>query len=998
MVCYRFGEFVLDLDAFVLRRGDVPLALQPKVLDVLRYLIEHRGRMVPKSELFDQIWKDEYVNDTAISWSVSHIRRALGQQRADKHPIETVHGRGYRFTAEVSAVDASSPPRATPASDPWASVLIGRERAMAELRLCVEEAIGGRGSLSVITGEAGIGKTRCADELAKRASAAGLQVLTGRCPQAPGTPPLWPIDTALAPLGERAAHARRAIAQLGDAADPQLAGQGDSVRFRTIEEVARVLKELATGPSGRPTLLVLDDIQWADAATLQLLGFIAPELSESALCIVAMLRDTEREAGAARDRALVQVLRQARTIPLGTLSSEHIAQLIAAVAGQTPSRELADAVLHASGGIPLFVQEVVRKLLAEHGEAAIDRLRPDAVRVPALARDVLRERIEQLPAASIEVLANAAVIGEQFELPLLGASLELEPEALLDRLAPAVALGLLQSEAPHAYRFVHSLFQAVLYEDLRAAQRVTIHRKLGELLAARADAGTRLGEIARHYYFSLAAGDCAVVVKYARAAGDAAAKVTAFEEAVLYYTWALEAQVFAGAFEPRARAELLLALAVVQRRSGRTGEATETAVRVIELAQQHQLHELVVRATRLRRPTVAMAMVRDPLVRSALELVLRQIPISPDEACIGALSQLACLPPYEPDLATSKELSARAVALAQQQDDREVLFDALRARLFSLSGPDDVSAVLQTADQVLALERTGPRSWQSSDARMAKFTAFTLAGRIADADAALAEAEATIGGAQWAEAMFYRQRMRAQRLFLDGRFDECEQRWRAIYGPAVRAGVSYADMMRNAQMLNLALEREGAKSVWHKYLSASGTRGSRAARAGIARIAAQAGELGFVRTQLSGLGNPADYPRDAIYLHTLASLSVCAAAIDDRARCEQLAALLAPYAELNTPDAMGYYLGSVAYFLGLLSVALGKTAQARSYFDRALERNREMNYRAGVVRTWLAIAELERSLRHGVGARSAFEAARAEAQALGMHAAAAEADAALARA
>jgi hypothetical protein len=204
-------------------------------------------------------------------------------------------------------------------------------------------------------------------------------------------------------------------------------------------------------------------------------------------------------------------------------------------------------------------------------------------------------------------------------------------------------------------------------------------------------------------------------------------------------------------------------------------------------------------------------------------------------------------------------------------------------------------------------------------------------------------------------------------------------------------------MMRNAQMLNLALEREGAKSVWHKYMSSSGTRGSRAVRAGVARIAAQAGELGFVRTQLSALGNPADYPRDAIWLHTLASLSVCAAAIDDRARCEQLAALLAPYAELNTPDAMGYYLGSVAYFLGLLSAALGKTAQARSYFDRALARNREMNYRAGVVRTWMAIAELERAQRHAVGARSAFEAARAEAQALGMHGAAADADAALAR-
>src|SRR5436190_21443353 len=70
MVCYRFGEFVLDLDAFVLRRGDLTLPLQPKVLDVLRYLIEHRGRMVPKSELLDALWKGEYVNDATLSWSV----------------------------------------------------------------------------------------------------------------------------------------------------------------------------------------------------------------------------------------------------------------------------------------------------------------------------------------------------------------------------------------------------------------------------------------------------------------------------------------------------------------------------------------------------------------------------------------------------------------------------------------------------------------------------------------------------------------------------------------------------------------------------------------------------------------------------------------------------------------------------------------------------------------------------------------------------------------
>src|SRR5690349_4222141 len=101
MVWYVFGEHELDTEGFVLRRGDVELPLQPKVFDVLRYLVQQRGRLVTKSELLDQLWPNEDVNEAVVTWSISHIRRAFGQERAAKSPIETVHGRGYRFTANA---------------------------------------------------------------------------------------------------------------------------------------------------------------------------------------------------------------------------------------------------------------------------------------------------------------------------------------------------------------------------------------------------------------------------------------------------------------------------------------------------------------------------------------------------------------------------------------------------------------------------------------------------------------------------------------------------------------------------------------------------------------------------------------------------------------------------------------------------------------------------------------------------------------------------------
>jgi len=276
MVRYLFDDLELDVDAFQLRRGHEVLPLQPKVFEVLRYLIEHRGRMVTKSELLDRLWPNEHVNEAVISWSVSHIRRALLQDRSDKRPIETVHGRGYRFT---SGVDEQSAPALEPIA-PRELTFVGRELVMQELERHVRDAVAGRGALFVLSGEAGIGKTRCAEELADRVVELGVRAIMGRCPEAAGTPPLWPVESALAKLdGDLAARARTLIASLRDrdAAEPL----AQTARFRAIEQLASALQELA---SAQPILLILDDVQWADPSTLRFLSFIAPELRAFRLC------------------------------------------------------------------------------------------------------------------------------------------------------------------------------------------------------------------------------------------------------------------------------------------------------------------------------------------------------------------------------------------------------------------------------------------------------------------------------------------------------------------------------------------------------------------------------------------------------------------------------------------------------------------------------------------------------------------------------------------
>ncbi len=195
-VIFTFGEFTLDSDRYDLRRGDTTIAIEPKIFDVLHFLVEHRDRVVHKEELLEALWPGEFVTDSVLPRCIATARKALGDTASLQTFIQTAHGRGYRFVGSVAEVKTT-----TSSVELAREVFIGREREFVQLEAATRDALSGAGRLIMIAGEPGIGKTRTADEAIHRAKEAGAQVLEGRCFEGGGAPPFCPRKGPPIPAG-----------------------------------------------------------------------------------------------------------------------------------------------------------------------------------------------------------------------------------------------------------------------------------------------------------------------------------------------------------------------------------------------------------------------------------------------------------------------------------------------------------------------------------------------------------------------------------------------------------------------------------------------------------------------------------------------------------------------------------------------------------------------------------------------------------------------------
>jgi DNA-binding winged helix-turn-helix (wHTH) protein/tetratricopeptide (TPR) repeat protein len=987
-VNFVFGPFELDARGFKLRRDGVEVALQPKVFDAIRYLVEHHDRVVPKEELLEALWPGEHVNDTAVPWTISRARKALGQGPDAKDPIETVRGRGYRFTAEVAQLASSAPGPAsskilktaperasspafstavtTSSSDPF----VGRAEPMERLLGALHGARGGRGRLCLLTGDAGMGKTRCVSEFAIVARRNKLNVSSGRCLEGGRTAAFWPwVQVLRDTLAEEdvpadlKAEAQALLAELVPRSDtlerrPEVEdASGLGARFWVLEKLSRHL--LRAGERS-PRVILLEDVHWADEASLDLLAFLSAELAHVSVLVVATARET-LPAGSEAWAKVLPRLGPCERIELSALNPRDVQAYVAEVTGLDLPADIHRTVYTKSAGNPLFLQESVRLLAASCGDRGVEGLQTSDIKVPGVARDVLRARLTGLSAETCEALEVACVIGQEFELPVLQGALArsaVSAEGLLAGLDEAKRARLLAPRArAGTFAFVHETIREALYEELLTARRVDLHRRVAEAIESRLAGDLRANDLAYHYYRGLPCAEPARVERHARRAGEAAMGRYAYEEAAQFFGWALEAQRFQDGAAPRSCCELLLALGAAQRMSGRLIDARKTIARAIEIARANRFADLLWEAARLLRPNVRSALVPDALALEALEDASKMSSDEQPSLRIRVLAQLACIPPYALSTERSHELSARAVELARSQGDAADLAQALISRLHVLSGPDYVEEALSVTAEILRLDPE-----REVDVGATRYCALLHIGDMPRAQAALESLGRVSRARRRPESVWHYDRMKAMNAYHAGDFEEADAQFHELFVQARRMRLPYGDMHAMMHACAMAYERLGlaglVSSGWVSQLDWASAIPS--FRAHWVRLLVETGRIDDARETFDALAADdfASVTKEIGYLNALAHMSVVAVALGDRARGETLYSLLRPYPHHNTPNGFQYCLGSVSYFLGALAKLLGRPREAAGHFEDALAMNQRLGFRPQVARTQVALAEL----------------------------------------
>lgn len=359
-----------------------------------------------------------------------------------------------------------------PTGTPAPRGLVGRIDALAIVTGAIVEAVEGRGRLVLLTGEAGIGKTRMAQAVASTAEALGLGAHWGRCDEGGTAPALWPWTQVL----------------------PDVVEEGRET-FALAERALSVLRDAG------PMLIVLDDLHWADADSLRLLRRIAPALPDLPVVVLATLRDAEADWGPAVGDALGDLARvDPLRLPLVGLTTEEVGTYLRGRSDADVPDDVARALRDRTEGNPFYIGQLVDLLARE------DRLREaaavDELEVPDGVRDVVRRRLAQLPDHTRSLLETAAVVGRSFDADVVESAGDLDdPLAVEEGLEAALSSGLVIEEPSGSYRFAHALVQEAVYAGIPGPRRARRHAAVAHALAELRPgaASTRAAEIAEHH-------------------------------------------------------------------------------------------------------------------------------------------------------------------------------------------------------------------------------------------------------------------------------------------------------------------------------------------------------------------------------------------------------------------------------------------------------------------------------------------------------------------
>ena len=791
---------------------------------------------------------------------------------------------------------------------------VGRDAEHATLDAALDRATSGFAAVQVV-GEPGIGKSTLVDGLADRARARGLRVAVGRCSADDGAPPLWPWRAVLAGL-DRTAE----LAAPLDATDP-------ASGFATWDAIAAAV---IAESRANPLLVVLDDLHWADEASLRTLThLVATAPDDARLAVVATRRPhpepTDRYAAAVEAFAR----RHADQVDLVGLSDAAADTVLRAAHDGEVAPDVLARWRDRAAGNPFFLIELAR-LGAE-----------PAASVPATVRDVVARRLAELPDDVLDTLRTTAVVGRHAHLATVAAADDLDPDAAADRLDVAMAAGLVSETGPEEYTFGHALTQEAVAASLTGTQTARRHARVARAMEGAAgavmDPAERTTELARHW---LAAGPSHVDAAWraARSAATQARSLTSYADAMRLREAAVEAQRRVPGGDEADRYDLLLELTIDAALAARWPTAERSAIEATALGRA--LGDPTRVATAIRSLTVHSIWLPHDLdvvledTIDDLRWALAEVGDDTATRCVLQLALAIELYYDEHAAAEARALVDTGLALARRVDDRRLLAWALRAAWVACWRPAD------------AVERSG---WVEEALAVARETGDQIS--IAFMLASLAVSRMELGDREgWerysAEADAVAERERLMHVLVSSHVLNLSLAAMRGDAAAVRhhldllelrvpdIAVPMQEMVLPAGQLFAVLWDAGAvREVAQAFVAVHEEVGEGATN--VHQVLARAGETEALRAHMAAYPIPHEHTETWSVLADWSCEAEAASVLGDAGVAAHALQVMAPYDGYFAMGGMAVTGGPVDGYLALARATLGETAAATAHADAA---------------------------------------------------------------
>ncbi len=850
--------------------------------------------------------------------------------------------------------------------------LIGRRRELEMLTNGLESAFAGRGSLFMLTGEPGIGKTRIAAEFAASAREKGARVMWGRCWEGAGAPPYWPWVQAIRSLLRD--HDPEGLLQLMGPGASDLAQMfpelhtlypdlpslpsidAESARFQLFDSAASFLGRAA---SSQPIVLVLDDIHSADTPSLLFLRFVASLITDMRMVLMATYRHGELTPEHPLTDLAYEIAREPATqeIRLFGLGEPEIAVFVETAVQAKQDPDLVARLFRDTTGNPLYLEQAVRLHATEMRLGIFSEADLLDLTVPARISDLINRRVDHVSSKSAQALRLASVLGAEFSFEVLRRLGQLSPREMIDVIDEAVETGLVLRAADHStlVTFSHDLIRQSLYESLSQSERVRHHAEAAKVLesAYGEDSESHLAELAHHFFEAAPSGYVDRAVDYARRAGRSAAVSLAYEEAARLHTMALTALEMLPSFDEELRIEILLDIGEAQTRAADDEHARDTFLRAAQLAKRIGAPRQLARGAFgyggifvWQRAGADRELV--PLLQDALVMLGG----ADDHLRVRLLARLACALRGSPDRETSDALSAEAVRTARALGDPGTLCYALEGRCAAIMWPENPEERLELAREFVDVAARHEQLERLVGARVFEISALCDLGLIAEArnaiDSLVREAERL----RQPNQVFVAQINRTEIELLEGHFLRAEEEIRS----ATHKRFSARDEYSSTRFHMFLLRREQGRLAEIEDFVRDSVRDFPwypVHRASLACLLAETDKKQDAHQLFDELSRDDFrlFNRDNEWLLGMSLAADTCSQLGDAVAAANLYEQLLPFAGRH---AVGWAEGSVGVvdrYLGLLSHTLGRFDAGVAHLEAAIEGNERMGARPWTAHT-----------------------------------------------